>query len=101
LQIDSNHFISVSPTVSLAWRPLPVVVQSLWSQWVVARVGWFRDGPFNTVGLRYASATGDASDAILDCKASAGSLIVPEDDAAVAHGDANLAIDDFLKNAFF
>ena len=33
----------------------------------------------------------------LDCKASAGQLKLPEDKTAVAHGDANLAIDDFLK----
>ena len=40
--------------------------------------------------------TGDA--AAVDCKASAERLAVPEDDAAVAHGDARLAVDDFLKS---
>jgi SAC3 family protein LENG8/THP3 len=35
----------------------------------------------------------------VDCKASAGRLSVPEDTEAVAHGDANLAIDDFLSRA--
>ncbi len=34
---------------------------------------------------------------VVDCKASAGRLAVPEDTTAVAHGDANLNIDDFLK----
>ena len=33
----------------------------------------------------------------LDTKASRGNLFVPEDDARVAHGDRNLAIDDFLS----
>ena len=37
-------------------------------------------------------------DAGVDCRASAGRLAVPEDDGAVAHGDANLAIDDFMKS---
>ena len=40
-----------------------------------------------------------ASEAVLDCKASTGRLYVPEDASAVAHGDANLAIDDFLSKA--
>ena len=35
----------------------------------------------------------------VDCKASSGKLFVPEDTEAVAHGDANLAIDDFLSRA--
>lgn len=43
---------------------------------------------------------GNAAEPLLDCKASATTLAVPEDDGAVAHGDANLAIDDFLKSAF-
>lgn len=38
-----------------------------------------------------------ASAAVLDCKASTGKLFVPEDSEAVAHGDQNLAIDDFLS----
>ena len=38
-----------------------------------------------------------ASAAMLDCKASSGKLFVPEDTAAVAHGDQNLAINDFLS----
>lgn len=33
---------------------------------------------------------------VLDTKASRGQLFVPEDDTKVAHGDRNLAIDDFL-----
>ncbi len=33
----------------------------------------------------------------LDTKASRGNLFVPEDDTRVAHGDRNLAIDDFLS----
>ena len=34
---------------------------------------------------------------MLDCKASTGKLFVPEDTTAVAHGDQNLAISDFLS----
>ncbi len=37
--------------------------------------------------------------ASLDCKASGGKLFVPEDNTKVAHGDANLAIEDFLARA--
>lgn len=33
----------------------------------------------------------------VDCKASSNSLVMPAA-VAVAHGDANLAIDDFLKS---
>ena len=40
---------------------------------------------------------GDGDGAAVDCKASAPRLAVPDDAGAVAHGDANLAIDDFLK----
>ena len=35
--------------------------------------------------------------ALLDCKASTGKLFIPEDTTAVAHGDQNLAISDFLS----
>lgn len=35
--------------------------------------------------------------AVLDCKASMGELHIPEEKNAVAHGDANLDIGDFLK----
>ena len=41
---------------------------------------------------------GEGDAAAVDCKASADRLAVPEDDAAVAHGDARLAVDDFLKS---
>ncbi len=41
----------------------------------------------------------DAQSATLDCKASLGNIITPADTGAVAHGDANLAIDDFLSKA--
>ena len=46
--------------------------------------------------------TGDTADPVslaVDCKASAPTLAVPTDTGAVAHGDANLAVDDFLKSA--
>ena len=42
-------------------------------------------------------AGGKSSGALLDCAASAGRLVMPVE-ASVAHGDANLAFDDFLKN---
>ena len=34
----------------------------------------------------------------MDCKASRSQLAVPEDTAAVAHGDALLNVSDFLKS---
>jgi hypothetical protein len=34
----------------------------------------------------------------LDCRASAGSLFVPAPENAVAHGDADLDVSDFLKS---
>ena len=34
----------------------------------------------------------------MDCKASRGQLAVPEDTSAVAHGDVNIDVTDFLKN---
>lgn len=37
------------------------------------------------------------SEAAVECKASANTLVMPAA-VAVAHGDANLAIDDFLKS---
>jgi len=37
------------------------------------------------------------SAARLDCKESAESLFIPEKEDACAHGDANLAVDDFMK----
>ncbi len=40
---------------------------------------------------------GKSTDAVLDCKNSANRLFLPAP-VAVAHGDANLAIDDFLKS---
>jgi len=40
---------------------------------------------------------GIGSEAAIDCKASAGQLKVPEEKDAVAHGDINLDIGDFLK----
>jgi hypothetical protein len=40
---------------------------------------------------------GESGVLVLDCKASTGVLHKPEDKTKVAHGDANLAIDDFLK----
>lgn len=48
----------------------------------------------------YTTTTGnDAQSAMVDCKASSGNIITPPDTDAVAHGDANLAIDDFLSRA--
>ena len=47
---------------------------------------------------RGAQLSGDDPD-VLDTKASRGQLFVPEDDTKVAHGDRNLAIDDFLARA--
>lgn len=38
-------------------------------------------------------------DAGLDCKSSAGKLQIPEDTTKVSHGDANLALEDFLTKA--
>lgn len=35
----------------------------------------------------------------MDCKASASTLFMPEPEDAVAHGDANLAVNDFLAQA--
>ena len=37
------------------------------------------------------------SEAAVDCKSSANTLVMPAP-VAVAHGDANLAINDFLKS---
>lgn len=39
----------------------------------------------------------DAASSILDSKQSSGHMVIPEDTSAVAHGDANLNIDDFLS----
>ena len=36
----------------------------------------------------------------LDCKGSRGRLFVPVPVAAVAHGDANLGVEEFLSRAF-
>lgn len=47
------------------------------------------------------AGAGAPAEASLDCKASTGQLKMPEEKAKVAHGDANLVIDDFLKNAGF
>lgn len=44
------------------------------------------------------SATGD-EDALVDCKASKACISMPEDTTAVAHGDTNLALEDFMKAA--
>ncbi len=44
-----------------------------------------------------AVVAGAGADAVVDCKASAGRLRMPEERGAVAHGDANLALGDFLK----
>ncbi|KAK6929266.1 SAC3/GANP/THP3, conserved domain, partial [Dillenia turbinata] len=41
----------------------------------------------------------NASEMQLDTKASSSSLYMPEPDDAVAHGDANLAVNDFLTRA--
>lgn len=37
-------------------------------------------------------------EALVDCKASRTTTTMPED-SAVAHGDANLALEDFMKSA--
>ena len=44
-----------------------------------------------------AVVTGAGAESAIDCKASTGQLRVPEEKDAVAHGDANLDIGDFLK----
>lgn len=45
-----------------------------------------------------APASGD-EDALVDCKASKACISMPEDTTAVAHGDTNLALEDFMKAA--
>lgn len=44
-----------------------------------------------------AVVVGSGCEAVVDCKASTGRLTRPQDKDAVAHGDANLDIGDFLK----
>ena len=44
-----------------------------------------------------ASLSTSPTEAALDCKESAGQLKMPEEKKKVAHGDANLQIEDFLK----
>lgn len=39
----------------------------------------------------------DPLSAKLDCKESADQIFIPEKEDACAHGDANLAVDDFMK----
>ncbi|KAJ8765863.1 hypothetical protein K2173_020379 [Erythroxylum novogranatense] len=46
-----------------------------------------------------ACLTSDNGDMQLDAKASSSSLYVPEPEDAVAHGDANLAVNDFFTRA--
>ncbi|KAK9811103.1 hypothetical protein WJX73_003081 [Symbiochloris irregularis] len=41
--------------------------------------------------------TSGEGEAVLDCKASRACITMPDDPDAVAHGDANLALDDFMK----
>ncbi|KAH1192223.1 SAC3 family protein A [Glycine max] len=43
--------------------------------------------------------TDNNGDMLLDTKVSSSNLFVPEPEDAVAHGDANLAVDDFLARA--
>ena len=43
------------------------------------------------------SKESSSAEGAVDCKASANTLVMPAA-VAVAHGDANLAIDDFLKS---
>ncbi|KAL5716871.1 hypothetical protein ACHQM5_009982 [Ranunculus cassubicifolius] len=43
--------------------------------------------------------TDNSGDMMLDTKASSSSLFMPEPEDAVAHGDANLAVNDFLTRA--
>jgi SAC3 family protein LENG8/THP3 len=64
-----------------------------------ARCGIVATGRLAWLTAVAVAGEGKASDAMLDCKASAGKLFIPEDTSAVAHGDANLAIDDFLSRA--
>lgn len=47
--------------------------------------------------LSFVMAGAKCVDSILDCKSSANQLVMPAP-VAVAHGDANLAIEDFLKS---
>ena len=55
--------------------------------------------PSSSTSAAPAAAAAAPSQLAVDCKASTGKLFVPEDTEAVAHGDANLAIDDFLSRA--
>jgi hypothetical protein len=48
-------------------------------------------------GAAVKGATAGPTKAALDCKESAGQLKMPEEKKKVAHGDANLQIEDFLK----
>ena len=61
--------------------------------WLSARLG-------HSVSTQcLAAGAGDASPT-LDCKSSRGRLFVPVPVAAVAHGDANLGVEEFLSRAF-
>lgn len=44
-------------------------------------------------------ADGPPLNAKVDCKQSADNLYIPDKEDACAHGDANLAVDDFMKRA--
>eukprot|EP00898_Chlorokybus_atmophyticus_P006931 jgi/Chlat1/7239/Chrsp58S06884 len=55
---------------------------------IEACVEWLQQHGAITISL----SEGDA----LDCKASTGQLFIPVDEDAVAHGDATLAVEDFL-----
>ena len=48
-------------------------------------------------GAAVTGAAAGPTEAALDCKESAGQLKMPEEKKKVAHGDANLQIEDFLK----
>ena len=75
----------------------------LWSPafftYVSPRLAWRCGTAVITSGtsLRGVCAGEIPSAALLDCKASTGKLFVPEDTTAVAHGDQNLQISDFLS----
>lgn len=52
-------------------------------------------------GCRFVGEVNKVSeDVMVDCKTSLGTIAIPKDENRVSHGDANLAIDDFLKAAF-
>ncbi|XP_061372240.1 SAC3 family protein A isoform X5 [Gastrolobium bilobum] len=91
---------SYRPTV-----PVSYVSQILGFSTVVATNGDDKDTDALEECLEWLKAHGasiitdDNSDVLLDTKVSSSSLFVPEPEDAVAHGDAKLAVNDFLARA--